>query len=194
MATLRLRSTSSWGLEIIFPLFFSFLSFSQSTFIKGYVVQLNGDTIHGEVKVNTKKEIDQFVKVAFKDQSGMQRVYKSDKLKAYGFETKNFVPAKNDGEPVFYKVLSSGSLDLFELQYEVLQMNEIHIKSQYFIKKTGNEEFIKIKHGRFKKQIADLMGDNQKLVKEMEENKGLDLENIVEVFNRYNIWAKANKS
>jgi hypothetical protein len=178
----------------ILPLFFSFLSFSQQTYVKGYIVQLSGDTMRGEVKINAKKEIDQFVRVAFKENSGIQRVYKADKLKAYGFETKNFIPGKNDGESVFYKVLSTGALELFELQYEVLQMNEIRVKSQYYIKKTGNEEYIKVKHNRFKKQITDLMGDNLKLVKEIDENKNLEMENMVEVFNQYNIWAKANKS
>jgi hypothetical protein len=171
-----------------------FISFAQQTLVKGYIVQMNGDTVRGDVKINPKKEFELFSKVAFVEPNGMQRIYKADKIRSYSYDGKVFTAVKNDGESVFYKTLSQGALDLFELRYEVLLMNELKVKNEYFMRKKGSDEYVKIKHGRFKKQLAEEMSDNSRLVKELEENKKIELENMIDVFNQYNTWAKSNKS
>ncbi len=168
--------------------------YAQQTFVKGYIVQLTGDTVRGEIKINPKKDLDLYLKVAFKEESGLQKTYKADKLKAYGFNNEVFIAGKYDGESSFYKVLSSGTLDLYELKFETLQMNDIKTKIDFFMKKKGSEDVVKIKHGRFKKQLAEQMADATQIVKEIEENKNLELENIEQVFDQYNTWAKAQKS
>lgn len=178
----------------LLALFIPFISFSQQTLVKGYIVQLNGDTVRGDIKVNPKKEFEMYSKIAFIEPNGMQRMYKADKIKSYAYDGKVFVAVKNDGESMFYKTLSNGAINLYETQYEVLLMNDLKVKNDYFMKKSGSDEYVKIKHGRFKKQLAEEMSDNSKLVKELEENKKLELENMVEVFNQYNTWAKSNKS
>ena len=63
-------------------------------------------------------------------------------------------------------------------------MNEIRVKSDYYMEKEAGE-FVKIKSGKFKKQIVDVMGDNQEIVKGIEDKK-YDYDNILEVFNVYN--------
>ena len=167
---------------------------AQQSFVKGYVVQLNGDTLHGEIKINPKKEIELYQKVAFKEASGLQKTFKPDKLKAYGFNNEAFIAAKIDDEPLFYKVLSSGTLYLYEVKHEVLQMNELRIKIDFFMKKKGSEDFVKIKQGRFKKQLVEQMADAADIVKEIETNKQLEIENLEQVFDQYNTWAKVQKS
>ena len=49
-------------------------------------------------------------------------------------------------------------------------MNEVKVKSDYYMEKEAGE-FVKIKSGKFKKQIVDVMGDNEEIVKGIEEKK-----------------------
>ena len=113
----------------------------------------------GEVKINPKKEFDNYSKVFFKDASGVQKNYKPDKVKGYGFDNKHFVTSKYEGEPTFYKVLSHGHIMLFEMMYETQQMNEISQKTEYYLAKKEDTEYSKLKEGKFKKQLGELMGD-----------------------------------
>jgi hypothetical protein len=179
---------------VFFLLILPFACLAQQTFIPGYVVDLKGDTLKGEIRYNPKKELDMYSKVGFKEVSGAQRTFKPEKIKAYGYDGKVFVSATIDGEAAFYKTLSHGAIDLFETQYETLQMNDIKLKNDFFMKKNGSSEFIRIKHNKFKKQLAEQMSDNSEIVKQLEENKNLEFENIIEVFNQYNSWAKTAKS
>jgi hypothetical protein len=165
---------------------------AQSTFIKGYYLSLTGDTIRGEVKVNPKKEFDQYQKLTFKESNGLQRTYKSDKIKGYGYEKTSFVSGEYEGEKVFFKLLSRGVLNLYEVQYEVLLMNELRTKTDYLMKKTSSEEYVRIKSGRIKKQLTDVMSDDAEFVKQLEARKDLEPENLKEVFNSYNSRALNN--
>ena len=63
-------------------------------------------------------------------------------------------------------------------------MNEIKVKSDYYMEKDGGE-FVKIKSGKFKKQVTEVMADNEEIVKALEEKK-YDYDNIVELFKAYN--------
>ncbi len=175
----------------LLSLFVASVACAQQNFVKGYIVQLNGDTVKGEIKVNPKKELDLFAKVAFKEANGMQKTYKPGKIKAYGFDKNIFISAKNNDEDVFFKVLSSGVLDLYTVEYEVLQMNEVKTKHDLYVKKKGALDFIKIKHHHYKKQLAEQIADASHIVKEMEENKDFEFDHIEKVVNEYNTWAKA---
>ena len=172
-------------------LFFISTGFSQVTFVKGYLVPLTGDTLRGEVKINPKKEFDTYNKVFFKDASGVQKNYKADKVKAYGFDNKHFFAGDYEGEPMFYKILSSGTINLLEMMYETMQMNEISYKSDYYITKKGDKEFTKVKPGKFKKQLTELMKDNADVLQNMEDDKKFEIEKVTEVVNQYNDWAKS---
>lgn len=158
---------------------------AQAKFFKGYVVLLNGDTLNGEIKKNMKKEFDNFSRASFRKVDGSElKTYRADKIKEYVVDGTTFVSRNVEGEQVFVKRLSKGSVNLYEAQVEVLQMNELKVKSDYYMEKEAGE-FVKIKSGKFKKQIVDVMGDNEEIVKGLEDKK-YDYENIVEVFNVYN--------
>ena len=82
------------------------------------------------------------------------------------------------------KRLSKGAVNLYEAQVEVYQMNEIKVKSDYYMEKSAGE-FVKVKSGKFKKQVEEVMADNSEIVKALEDKK-YEFENIVELFNAYN--------
>jgi hypothetical protein len=46
-------------------------------------------------------------------------------------------------------------------------------------------EFVKIKSGKFKKQLGEAMADNEEIIKALEDKK-YEYENIVELFDAYN--------
>ncbi|MDQ3046498.1 MAG: hypothetical protein M3R27_03050 [Bacteroidota bacterium] len=158
---------------------------AQVKYFKGYVLLLNGDTLKGELKKNMKKEFDNFARASFRKSEGAEmKTYRADKIKEYAVDGVVFVSRNVEGEQVFVKRVSKGAVTLYESQIEVLKMNDIVVKSDYYMEKEAGE-FIKIKSGKFKKQMTDVMGDNEQIVKGLEEKK-YDYENIVEVFKEYN--------
>lgn len=164
---------------------FSFKAQAQSAFFPGYIILLTGDTIKGEVKMNPKKDLDLFSKVTFKKGNEAPKVYKANKVKEYKVEKFVFVSRNIEGEQVFIKRISTGLVNLYEWKIEVMQMNDIKEKVDYFMEKVGEVGPVKIKSSKFKKQVADAMGDNEEILKGLE-NKKYDFENIVEVFEEYN--------
>jgi hypothetical protein len=175
----------------IFALFFCLNTFSQISFVKGYMITMTGDTLKGEVKTNPKKEFDSFNKVFFRDATGVQKNYKPDKVKGYGFENKHFIASKYDGEPMFYKVLSHGPVMLFEMMYEMQQMNEIIYKTEYYVAKKEDPEYAKLKEGKYRKQLGELMKDNPEIIANSDEDKKFEIEKVVDLVNQYNNWAKS---
>jgi hypothetical protein len=172
-----------------FLLISSFAS-GQVTFTPGYVVLNTGDTIKGEIKHNPKKQFDLFSKVMVKIDEQQRKSYKADKVKSYTFGETTFIAKNMDGEMVFMKRISEGAIDLYEFQYEWINAkNETEIRSEYYLEKEGSAEPVRIKSGRFRKQIAEMMADHQELVKDLEEKK-YDVENLAEVVESYNKWAK----
>lgn len=160
-------------------------SIAQAKYYTGYVILLNGDTLKGEIKKNPKREYDNFVKAQYRKKENVDmKTYNATKIKEYCVDGVSYVSRNVDGEQVFVKRLSKGNVNLYESQTEVLQMNEIRVKSDYYMEKT-NGEFVKIKSGKFKKQITDAMADNEEIVKAVEEKK-YEYENIVELFEAYN--------
>ena len=158
---------------------------AQSTYYPGYVVQLNGDTLKGEIKKNPKREGDNFTKAAYRKKDGVDmKTFGPAKIKSYCVDGTIFVSRNVDGDQVFVKQISKGVVCLYEVQVEVMQMNEIKVRSDFYIEKHGGE-FVKIKSSKFKKQMTDAMSDNQEIVKGLED-KTYDYENIVEVVNTYN--------
>jgi hypothetical protein len=166
------------------------VAFSQITFVKGYMITMTGDTLKGEIKMNPKKEFDNYNKVFFKDASGVQKNYKPDKVKGYGYDNKHFIVAKYEGDPMFYKVLSKGRIMLFEMMYEMQQMNEIVYKNEYYVAKKEDAEYAKLKEKKFKKQLEELMKDNPEILTGADEDKKFEIEKVVEMVNQYNDWAK----
>ena len=70
-----------------------------------------------------------------------------------------------------------------------MQRNEIVLKPDYYMEKSGERNPVKIKSGKFKKQMVEAMADNQEIIKGLED-KTFAFENIVEVFDAYNKSSK----
>ncbi|MCW3083419.1 MAG: hypothetical protein JWP12_785 [Bacteroidetes bacterium] len=158
---------------------------AQVKYLPGYVIMLNGDSLKGEIKTNMKHEFDNFTKASYRKKEGSEiKTFSPAKIKEYCVDGITFVSRNIDGDQVFVKRLSKGTVNLYEAQVEVLQMNEIKVKSDYYMEKAGGE-FVKVKSSKFKKQMTDAMSDNQEIVKALEEKK-YDYENIVEVVDAYN--------
>jgi hypothetical protein len=179
------------SINTITVLFFCFSTFSQISFVKGYMITMTGDTLKGEIKTNPKKEFDSYNKVFFKDPTGVQKNYKPDKVKGYGFDNKHFIASTYEGEPMFYKILSRGQVMLFEMMYEMQNMNEIVYKTEYYVAKKEDTEYSKLKESKYKKQLSELMKDNPEILATADEDKKFEIEKVVTLVNQYNNWAQS---
>jgi hypothetical protein len=167
------------------------LAQSQATFVKGYLVNDKGDTLKGEAKVNPKKEIDNYNKIYFKDESGVQKNYKPNKIKGYGCNNQDFVSMDADGEMKFYCVLATGNINLYKLGYEAMRMNEVVFETEYYIAHSDGKDLMLVKEGKYKKQLAEWMKDNQEFINSHNEDKKFDPQTITEIITQYNAWKAA---
>lgn len=158
----------------------------------GYVVLNTGDTVKGEVRFNTKKEIDLFNKVQLKVSETEKKSYNPEKLKAYGYEDVKFVTRKVGGELAFMKVLTAGRITIYEFQYELQRGNDIIVEKEYFIENSAKagEEPQKLKMAKFKKIAVELMADHTELVERIQaEDKKYELTDCQALVEEYNEWA-----
>lgn len=155
----------------------------------GYVVLISGDSVKGDIRVNTKKELTMFQKVAVK-MGETTKTYKPEQVKEYGYESTHFVSRKVDGEMQFMKVLSEGRINLYEWQFEIQRGNDLVVDSEYYIEKNdGSSEMQKAKTGKFKKTVSDLMSDNVELVARVQsEDKKYEIAEMTKVVSEYNTW------
>lgn len=165
---------------------------SQITFVKGYVVDEKGDTLRGEIKINPKKEQDNYNKLMFKDASGVQKNYKPNKVKGYGYDNNHFVAIDHLDEVKFFKRLTNGHIILYKAAFEVVVMNSTSYDYEYYLFKEGDKKLTEVKEGKFKKQMQEWMKDNQEFIEDYKDEKKLNAENAVEAINKYNAWKKSN--
>jgi len=173
-----------------FMLVLSGYLFGQAGFVKGYVISLKGDTEFVEVKVNPKKTLEQYQKLTYKTANGLQKMVKPEKIKGYGFDNNHFIVDKYEGEDLFYKVLSSGALNLYQLQYEYMKMNEAAVQEDFFYKKAGSTHYEQLKPKKYKKQLKEVMAANADLAKKAEIVEEFNAAKLIELFEEYNTWDK----
>ncbi|MDO9000460.1 MAG: hypothetical protein Q7W45_11890 [Bacteroidota bacterium] len=173
-------------LFIVFICLHSFSSFSQIAFLKGYIVNDKGDTIRGEVKINPKKEQDNYSKVFFKEESGTQKSYKPNKVKAYGFDNQHFTALDYDGELKFYKVLVIGEISLYKMMFEVINMNAVSYAAEYFITRKEDKKMTSVKENKFKKQLQEMMSGAAGFANEYDGDKKINEESAIQVIKKYN--------
>ena len=166
----------------------AFLAPAQSALVKGYIVTEKGDTLKGEAKINPKKEIDNYSKVNFKDESGLQKMYKPNKIKAYGFKGENYVSMDSEDEKKFFRVLSTGDINFFKLGYEAMRMNELVFEVEYYIAHPGDKELFLVKESKFKKQLSEWMKDNLEFINDYGDEKKFDFEKALTAITNYNSW------
>ena len=155
----------------------------------GYVILNSGDSIKGDIKVNTKKELTLFQKVYFK-QGESSKTYKPEQVKEYGYENERFLARKIDGEMQFLKVLSYGHIILYEWQYELQRGAEVIVEKEYYIEKNdGSAKIEKTKPGKFKKNVAEYMADHTELVARVQkEDKKYEIGDMQNIIAEYNTW------
>lgn len=156
----------------------------------GYVIMNNGDTLKGEIKYNTKKELSLFSKVPFR-QGEVVKTYKPDQIKEFSFEETRFLTRTMDKELVFLKLVSEGAINLFEWQFEMQHGEKMVVDSDYYIEKVGSSEKEpqKLKGNKFKKTVSELMTDNTELVARVEaDDKKYEFGEMKSVIEEYNVW------
>jgi hypothetical protein len=157
----------------------------------GYVILNSGDTVKGEIKYNTKKELPLFSKVTLKSADNVQKNYKPDQIKEYGFENMRFLTRTMDKELVFLKLVSAGQINLFEWQFEIYHGDQTLVEKEFYIEKVGGDakEPEKLKGNRFRKTVAELMADNVELVTRVEnDGKKYEIAEMQSVIEEYNEW------
>jgi hypothetical protein len=164
---------------------------SQQGFAPGYIVGIAGDTVRGEVKVNEKKPQEHYLKVMFRDNKGMQKTYKPNKIKGYGFKDMSFVAYGEGEEATFYKALVQGPVSLFELMYEGLRMNKVAIETEYYLALPGAKHLDAVKERNFRKQLSGVMADNPSMAEQYPEDKQFDPEAATAAIREYNAWKTA---
>jgi hypothetical protein len=162
--------------------------FSQPEMVRAYVVTDQGDTLRGEARVNPKKEIDNYYKITFRDASGMQKVYKPNKIRAYGFNDENYVAMDSQEGRNFYKVLTAGEITLYKLGYETMRMNTPVFEAEYFIARNGEKDLMMIRESKFRKQISEWMKDKPEFAGAYGDPKKFDPEKAAEAIKQYNTW------
>ncbi|MBA2613248.1 MAG: hypothetical protein H0U95_14865 [Bacteroidetes bacterium] len=164
----------------------SFCANAQIGFVKGYIINEKGDTVKGELKINPKKEQDNYSKVFFKDDSGTQKNYKPNKVKAYGFGNQHYIAMDYEGELKFYKALARGEVSLYKMMFEVTNMNATSYDGEYYISRTDDKKMTPVKEGKFKKQLQEMMSGAAGYANDYDGDKKLNEEKAVEVINKYN--------
>lgn len=157
----------------------------------GYVILNSGDTLKGEIKYNTKKELSLFTKVTLKNAENVQKNYKPEDVKEFAYEDVHFLSRIMDKEPVFLKLVSAGQINLFEWQFEVYHGDQTEVEKDFYIEKIGSEakEPEKLKGSKFKKTVSELMSDNMDLVSRVEnDDKKYEIAEMQSVIEEYNDW------
>lgn len=156
----------------------------------GYVILSSGDSIKGDIRINTKKELPLFQKVALK-QGETSKTYKPEQVKEFGFEGNRFLSRKVDGEQQFLKVISYGHVILYELQFELQRGDQVIVDKEYYTElNDGNGNGPqKLKLNKFKKSVADLMSDDSELVARVQnDDKKYEIGDVQSVIEEYNSW------
>ncbi len=158
---------------------------------QGYVILTNGDTLKGEIKYNTKKELPLFTKVTLKNAEGVQKNYKPEDVKEFSYEGVRFLSRSMDKELVFLKLVSAGKINLFEWQFEVYHGEQTEVEKDFYVENTEGESksLKKLKGNHFKKTVSEMMADNSELVARIEsEDKKYEIKDMQSVIEEYNDW------
>lgn len=177
-------------LFLFIALGFSIASTAEMVYKSGYVILNSGDTVRGDIKVNTKKELPLFAKVILK-QGETSKTYKPEQVKGYSLDGVQFLTRKLGGEMVFLKVVTSGRIVIFEHQFEVYHGDQTLVEKEYYVEKNDgtSNELVKLKGNKFKKLSAEWMSDHSELVAKIDqENKKMEFAEMQAYIEEYNSW------
>ena len=137
-------------------------------FVKGYYVNVKGDTVKGQVQVNPDDETDIYKQFAFlAPKTKKAKIFNAaSHVKAYGIEDRNFIMIEYAGEKLFVERLAPGRLRFYEERFHGKIDGNPSIESAYFIRDTRAEgedkdleEISKISTKFYKKNLKPYMKD-----------------------------------
>lgn len=99
----------------------SFVS-AQNAYTKGYIVEMNGDTVRGDLREDLEETLSR--SITFKDQSGVSKKLSTSDIKAFGFDQGPIFRQVHYLDPLnslktenhFAKLLVDGKYDLFSFR------------------------------------------------------------------------------
>ena len=103
--------------------------------------------------------MDIYTKVAFRDEKGIQKNYKPEKVLAYGFKDRNFTKMSYGSDDMYYEVICRGEITFYKLVFEALYANRVEFETEYFIQRTGSKKIQSFKVSKFKKVMTEWMAD-----------------------------------
>ncbi len=180
--------------NVIMKKFFMFLffvgatSFAQLNFYEGYIITDKEDTIKGEIKVNPKKELSLFAKIMFKDQQGITKTYKPNKINGFGYFNKenkkwHYFISVHESEPQFYKIILQHPVTIYEYQFEDMKVGgDFYTSKQYYIK--HNNDYIRLKSNKLKKQLSEYI-DNPDVLTEIDKMEEIDIDKLSALLEKY---------
>lgn len=146
-------------------------------FIEGFVVLNSNDTVQGHIKYKNKEEILDKVTVIVDAEN--KKTIKASEIKFLSVD-EDFITYKLNGNFVFMKVLTQGYYSLYEYQLPPEQGSKYQL---YYQKENGKLQMINI--SGWKKQVEDLISDNEQLVNDLKKKK-YSLETLGALFDTYN--------
>jgi hypothetical protein len=110
-------------------------------FASGYYINAKNDTVRGQVQVNPEDKTGFYRQFAFKlPREKKAKLYAAQRIKAYGFDGRDFVKIGYNGENIFAERLVTGRLRFYEYQFNGKINGSPGIESWYFVKDTGADE------------------------------------------------------
>mgnify|MGYP000571983040 CR=1 FL=1 len=181
--------------KIIIVLIFAFnSSFSQK--LSSYIVNLEGDTINGEIK--SSGDVESCSKIRFYNDKGEKEKFKPKHLKAYNISGVDYV-TKQKERPIsvvrpmkcFMKVLERGKVTLYQYNYMVQSGGYMgaggvmigggnYNKIDYYLEKGRSIQLVR--KTRFKKELSNYFKSNSQLSNRILA-KDLRYNNIREIVN-----------
>lgn len=166
---------------------------AQLSWVNGFVVTNEGDTLQGQVQVNTPAVTS--AKMVFKSETVDKIVHKPFQIKAWGsddgtvYESKAYQLGK-DKYGVFMRRHTAVGGEVQCYEYWNTDGNGTTGFSQLFMEK--QQEMTEVYMGKFKKQMSEYFADNEAIVAEINEGKyKKTLDGLIELIEAYN--ASKNK-
>ncbi|MCD4735783.1 MAG: hypothetical protein K8R53_07040, partial [Bacteroidales bacterium] len=162
---------------------------------EGYIILEKGDTIHGELVVQS--DVSSCNYVALKNQDGEILDFKKKEVKAYKRGSEEFVkkeyqiPGRLGITKGYLKVLEKGEVILYELKYSNNAMgpngtfyHNVSTGTAYFLEKENT--FFRVKKSGFKRNMALYFADNAELSRKIKEKelKYRNIQQIVQIYNK----------
>lgn len=166
-----------------------------AVFTKGYYVGLKGDTVKGEVAVNTEDITQMYKGFSFRtNPAGKAMPISTKKAKSYGYDGKHFTIIPFDGGEVYIEYLAKGRLSLMEFKYNGKVDGYPGIESAYFIQDTRPtdeknaaelKEFKQFGTKFYKKEIKDYFKDQPGIHSDLDKYT-FNLNALIKAVNEFN--------